>query len=44
MPKIEYIILAILLSICFIILAIIAIKKYLTSTPKKPGSQSLEST
>ena len=43
MPRIEYNILAIILSICFIILAILAIKKYLTSTPKKPGSQSPES-
>ena len=38
MTGIEYIILAVILSICFIILTIIAIKKYLTSTPKKPGS------
>merc|ERR1712030_123682 len=43
-PRIEYIILAIILSICFIILAILALRKFLTSTPKKSGSQSPEST
>merc|ERR1712030_53412 len=42
-PRIEYVILIMILSLCFIILAIPAIKKYLTSTPKKPGSQSPES-
>merc|ERR1712030_32766 len=42
--KIEYIILAIIISVSFIIITILAIKKYLTSTPKKAGSQSLEST
>ena len=42
--RIEYIIIALAISIGLIIIAIIAIKKYLTSTPKNSRSQSPEST